>query len=115
AGSIIWTNGNPMTFNNNSNGLLTINANISRINEATTRVLNLGGTGDTLMTGSILEPGAVTIGLVTFSKAGQGTITIQGLGSTFVGSTNVNAGTLAVNQIGGAAGGALNGVAGGAL
>lgn len=95
---IIGTGGaNNATINNNSNGLLTLNGDVWNQNDGTARTLNIGGNGDTLITGSVLAPASATHNL---TKGGTGVLTIQGNASTYKGVTTINAGTLSINNVG---------------
>ncbi|MCX6850548.1 MAG: autotransporter-associated beta strand repeat-containing protein [Verrucomicrobia bacterium] len=99
SGTITWTNGGTGALANASNGTMTVNANISRPTETTTRTLTLTSTGEMVLTGNILEPTQGT-GSIVLTKAGTGTLTIQGTAGTYTGATNVNAGTLNISSIG---------------
>ena len=82
------------TLTNNGNGLFTYSGNFYNTNNTTARALTINGNGDSLITGNILATGADH----TLTKAGTGTLTINGTGSNYLGVTNINAGTLAVRD-----------------
>lgn len=85
-----------LTFNNNSNGLVTYTGDVNVTNDATARAFTVGGSSETLITGSILASGAAH----TLTKSGTGTFTLQGTASNYTGATAVQQGTLSVNQAG---------------
>lgn len=93
------------TLTNSSNGTVTYNAaNLwNQADAATARTLTIGGTGDSVVTGSILASGAAHV----VTKANPGTVTIQGTSSTYTGNTNISAGTLAIYGFG-----SINGASG---
>ena len=81
----------------NLNGLLTFNGNISTA-DGTARTDTLTATGDILLTGNLLNTVAPDAHI--WSKAGVGTLAIQGTASTEVGAFNISNGTVAINAIG---------------
>ena len=85
------------TFNNYSNGLVTLNADLWRQTDGTARTLTFGGNGDMLITGSILAPTTVAHNV---TKGGTGTLTLLGIGANFVGSFNATGGTVVVRGMG---------------
>jgi len=95
--AVDWAAGSAAGFQNSSNGLLTINANILRASETNARTLTFTGNGDMLMTGEILQAGT---GAVSLTKAGVGTLTLQGSASTATGTTSVTNGTLSLGSFG---------------
>ena len=82
------------TINNNADGLVTYAGTFWNQTNTSVRTFSLGGNGDSLITGNILASGAAH----NITKTGTGTLTIQGTGSTFTGSTNVNGGAVAIND-----------------
>jgi autotransporter-associated beta strand protein len=89
---------NNALIENNSSGLLTLaTSSLWNQGDGTARTLTIQGNGDTLLTGSITRTGG---GAHTVTKASTGTFTIQGTNSTFIGSFNVNSGTVAINSFG---------------
>ena len=84
-------------FTNNSSGLLTVDASVwSMSNTTTVRGLTLSGTGNTVITGSILATGLAH----TVTKSGTGTVTIEGTASTYTGVTTIQAGNLIIRGFG---------------
>ncbi|MFZ2278582.1 MAG: autotransporter-associated beta strand repeat-containing protein, partial [Prosthecobacter sp.] len=82
---------------NNSNGLLTLaTSSLWNQTDTTARTLTIQGNADTLLTGNLTAAGAAHV----VTKSGTGTLTIQGTSSNFLGSFNVNAGTVAINSFG---------------
>ncbi|MEO6750351.1 MAG: autotransporter-associated beta strand repeat-containing protein, partial [Chthoniobacteraceae bacterium] len=99
---------NNALIENNSNGLLTLaTSSLWNQGDGTARTLTIQGNGDTLLTGNVTRTGG---GAHVLTKAGTGTLTIQGTNSTFIGSFNANSGTTAINSFG-----AINNGASGAL
>ncbi len=92
--TVALTTGNPYTFANNLNGTLTFNNSLS-FNDATGRVLTLGGNAEYVITGNLLSPAG---GNHIWSKTGTGTLVIQGTAGTFTGSFN-STGTTQVTNI----------------
>lgn len=89
---------NNSAITSNATGLVTINAPILYTNgDGTARTFTVTSTGDMLATGNILRSAG---GDHLFTKAGNGTFTLQGTAGTFTGSANVNAGTLNISTIG---------------
>ena len=103
---------NSVSVNNESNGLLTLNANqIWSQADTTARTLTITGNGDTLVTGSILASATIAHAVTKQSRSdtpSTGTLTILGTASTFIGSFNANAGTTVIRGFG-ALGAALGG------
>jgi autotransporter-associated beta strand protein len=93
------TGGNGINLESND-GLLTISGNIGSTVADSSRTLTLGGSGNGLVTGNILDNAAHKVALV---KTGAGTWTLSGTANTYSNTTNVNAGTLALTQNGGLA------------
>ena len=85
--------GKTVAIYNSGNGLLTFNANMFNVVDATGQnTMTLEGNGDMLVNGSIL--GFSTSNNI-FAKAGQGTVTVVGLEGNFSGGTSITGGTLA--------------------
>ncbi|HEY5312354.1 MAG TPA: autotransporter-associated beta strand repeat-containing protein, partial [Pirellulales bacterium] len=82
----------------NLNGLLTFNGSISSLDTAS-RIYTITSTGDTLVTGNLLNGSSTLDGVWT--KGGVGTLAIQGTASTNVGAFDLTTGTVAVNSLGG--------------
>ncbi|MBU6303228.1 MAG: autotransporter-associated beta strand repeat-containing protein, partial [Verrucomicrobia bacterium] len=111
-----------VTLVNSSNGVFTFDGTMT-VGDGTARTLalNLQGNADSVMTGYF----RAGTGVYNLAKSNQGTWVMTGTGvrsntdSNFTGSTNITGGTLLLSgpsaRIGGASGGILNGVAGGAL
>ncbi|GEP44951.1 autotransporter-associated beta strand repeat-containing protein [Brevifollis gellanilyticus] len=88
---------NGVTINNNSSGLLTINApTMWSQGDGTTRTFAIQGNADSLLSGNFLRTGG---GAHIFTKGGTGTVTLQGTAGTFTGSANVT-GTAIINSYG---------------
>ena len=88
---------NNALIENNSNGLLTLaTSSLWNQTDGTARTLTVQGNGEILITGNITASGPAH----AFTKAGTGTLTLQGTNSTFTGSASVNAGTLSIGTIG---------------
>ncbi|MDB6076203.1 MAG: hypothetical protein JWO89_3843, partial [Verrucomicrobiaceae bacterium] len=84
---------------NSGSGLVTVNGDIWKTTEnAGLRTFTLTASGETVVTGSIINP-ADRGHLVV--KAGTGTASVLGSASNFRGATSVNAGTLIINSFGG--------------
>jgi autotransporter-associated beta strand protein len=111
AGTVGGAGAGSETYTNSGNGLVTILAGAG-IGDGTNRTITFNGNSDTALTGNII---AGTANAHDLAKSGQGIFTLGGTASTFIGGTNVTGGTLRTATIGAASGGALNGVAGGAL
>jgi autotransporter-associated beta strand protein len=94
------------TFTNNLNGLLTFTGAFwSNSNTAAARTLTLGGTGNTLISGSIIASGGASFDHVLV-KSGTGTVTLSGVAATLDGATSVSSGPLVITDfrsLGGAA------------
>ena len=86
------------TFSNNSNGLVTFLGDFQNSTEnGASAVIQLGGNSETLITGSIKDAQAFAANV---TKNGSGRATIQGNASTYLGPTNISAGTLAITNFG---------------
>ena len=94
------------TFTNNLNGLLTFTGAFwSNSNTAAARTLTLGGTGNMLISGSIIASGGASFDHVLV-KSGTGTVTLSGVAATLDGATSVSSGPLVITDfrsLGGAA------------
>ncbi|WP_397381393.1 autotransporter-associated beta strand repeat-containing protein, partial [Prosthecobacter sp.] len=88
---------NNTLIENNSNGLLTLaTSSLWNQTDTTARTLTIQGNADTLLTGNLTATGAAHV----VTKSGTGTLTIRGTSSNFLGSFNVNSGTVAINSFG---------------
>ena len=86
------------TFTNNLNGTLTFTGAFwSNSNSAAARTLTLGGTGNTLISGSIIASGGANYDHVLV-KSGTGTVTLTGVAATLDGSTSISSGPLVVTD-----------------
>jgi autotransporter-associated beta strand protein len=101
AGANIGAGGNGnVTFNNNGNGLVTLNTPSlwNSTNTDGSRTLTIGGNAETTLTGIInANPGSSNHNL---TKSGSGTFVIQGTTSNFRGNANVTGGTLSIGSFG---------------
>jgi autotransporter-associated beta strand protein len=88
--------GGDLGFTNSSNGLLTFTGNMWGQTNTSARTLTLTANGDIAITGSVTASGASH----NLTKAGTGTLTIQGTASTYLGITNIQYGTLAIADFG---------------
>jgi len=105
AGGTIGVGGaNNATINNNSSGLLKLDANLWGQTNTTARTLTIGGNGETQVTGSILATGAAH----TLTKNGSGTLYLQGTASTYSGATSITNGTIVASSINSLGSGAIN-------
>ncbi len=84
----------PTTITNNANGLVSFVGNFWNTTSTTARALVFAGNGDTLVAGSVLASGQTH----SLTKQGTGTLTLNGTGSTFTGSTTIEGGTVAIND-----------------
>lgn len=81
---------------NSGNGLVTIIGNVWGQTSSTANTLTVTATGDIQFNTGITANAATTTN--QFTKAGTGTLTINGVDSTFVSPTTVSAGTLAITD-----------------
>lgn len=89
------TNNTSGRFDNNASALLTLAGGLSIkgfSTDATNRTFTFGGTGNTLISGAVVD-GGTGGGLGTFTLKGPGTVTMSGA-NTFSNSMNVDGGTL---------------------
>ena len=93
---ISWINGGTLGFTNSGNGTYTIDASVIRLSETTARTMTVTATGETVLTGNILQAGTGAVSLV---KSGVGLFTIQGTASTASGSTQISQGTLSIPNL----------------
>lgn len=78
--------------NNLSSGSKVILSNTVNLSESNTaRTLTISGTGDTDITGTVVNGGT---GAGVLAKSGTGVLTLSNTGNTYTGGTAVNAGTL---------------------
>ncbi|MEK0445912.1 MAG: hypothetical protein RLZZ399_1233, partial [Verrucomicrobiota bacterium] len=103
--------GNVSIVTGSINGLTTIHGDVSIGDGTAGRNFTFTAAGDAVWNGSALSTGA----LPTFTKGGTGSLLMTGIASSITGGQSVTQGVLGVYQIGALSGGALNGVAGGAL
>ena len=96
---------------NGINGLTTLNGNITVGDSTGGRYMVFSTAGDVIFNGSVFGTGIPTV----LQKTGQGFLLMTGTGTTVSLRQEINQGILAINQIGNASLGALNGTAGGAL
>lgn len=89
--------GNNEGWTNSGNGVLTVNGT-SIWSEADTgaRTLTLTATSEMVINPNIIASGAAH----AVTKAGVGTLTLNGTASTYTGATNISAGTLAISDVG---------------
>ena len=86
------------TFTNNLNGLLTFTGAFwSNSNTAAARTLNIGGTGNTLISGNLTASGGASFDHVLV-KSGAGTLTITSIAATLDGSASVSSGPLVITD-----------------
>ncbi|OYW76067.1 MAG: hypothetical protein B7Z37_10495, partial [Verrucomicrobia bacterium 12-59-8] len=85
------------SYTSNLNGLLTLNSSLSSPDTAATRTYTITANGDVLVTGNLLS----TAGTVDhiWTKAGYGTLAIQGTASTNTGVFNITNGSVNVNAL----------------
>ncbi len=81
---------------NNSNGLVGVTGAFWNQTDGTARNMRFEGSGDFLLNGNVLASGAAH----QLSMAGSGTLTINGVASTYTGPTFITGGTLAIRQFG---------------
>ena len=98
-GTITMATSNNDALTSNMDGLLTLNGSLSSA-DTTARVDTITATGDVLLTGNLLDASAGLIGDHVWTKAGAGTLAIQGTLSTEVGAFNITNGTVAINAMG---------------
>ena len=106
-------NSNVAITTSSINGLTTLNGDVTIGDNTGVRNFTFNAQGDAIWNGNLLLASGAFI--PNFTKGSSGKLTVTGTASTITGGQSINAGVLEVNQIGGASGGALNGVAGGAL
>ncbi len=98
-----------VTMTNTSSGLLTLAGNLNFVTpDSTTRVHTISGNGDTIVTGNILWTGATHRLDKGSATVGNGTLTLLGTASTYVGGTLINSGTLGVRQLTATGSGAIS-------
>jgi autotransporter-associated beta strand protein len=85
---------NPNTITNNMGGLLRFTAGAWGNNDSTARTLTFDGNGNTSVAGSITASAANHI----LAKGGSGLLTIEGVGSTYLGNTNISAGAIQITD-----------------
>ena len=100
SGTIGSGGNNSPNINNNSSGTLTLAANLWGQTDGTARTLSIGGNAETTVTGNVLATGAAHV----LAKNGTGVLTYGGTAGTYTGSTNINAGTLSIANVGAVAG-----------
>lgn len=84
-------------WTNSGNGVLTVNGTaIWSEADTTARSLTLTATSEMVINPNIIASGAAHV----LSKAGTGTLTLNGTASTYTGATAVGAGTLAISSVG---------------
>ena len=81
---------NPNTISNNVGGTLTFAAGVWGNNDASARTLTFNGNGNTAILGSITATAANHI----LTKAGTGSLSIVGVGGSYLGATNIQAGAI---------------------
>ena len=94
-------------FTNSGNGLVTITGDIWGETNTTAQTLTITATGEMSLLGSVLATSANHV----FTKVGTGSLSVSGSASTYIGATNVNAGTLSIANIGGLGTTALTSIA----
>ena len=94
-GTTAIATGNPVNFTSTANGLVILNANLSA-SDTTARTYTITTTGDMIITGNTLDTVANDH---IWSKAGAGTLAIQGTNSTEVGVFNITNGAVNVNSM----------------
>jgi fibronectin-binding autotransporter adhesin len=93
-GNLTNSGGNRTLNNTMSEGaVLTLAGQVNLSESNTARTLTIGGTGDTLVSGNIVNGGTGAGGL---TKSGASTLTLSGT-NTYTGATTVSAGTLLIN------------------
>ncbi len=92
--SLEGTLNNQNTFTNNMGGLLTFTGNIWPQTSTTARTLNIGGNGNTLITGNI----NATAGAHVLSKTGTGLLTINGTATSNIGPVLIGGGAIAIRD-----------------
>lgn len=88
------------TITNNSSGTVTINGNVWNANNATASTFTVTGSGDTVITGSVVTTAVANV----LTKGGTGTFFYGGSAGTYQGATNISAGTFSLANLGGIAG-----------
>ena len=85
-------------FSNNSTGPLTLAGNISLM---ATNTLTLGGSGETVLSGSVANFNATTgtVGQLAYNGAGGGVLYITNTGNSYTGVTDISAGTVNVASL----------------
>lgn len=108
-GNITFTGGNNLAIvNNSSSGTLTLAGNLTFGSETTVRAYTFTGHGDTVITGNISAAGGVHRLDKGSATVGNGTLTLLGTNSNYLGGTNINSGTLAIENFGVLGPGAVN-------
>jgi autotransporter-associated beta strand protein len=92
-GSVMMPNGNGNPYIVVNNGSLELAGSVSTVAGNNNRALTLGGAGNGLVSGNIVEAGPQA----SVTKQDAGTWTLTGSGNTYTGPTTVSAGTLAIN------------------
>ncbi len=91
-------NGNRLLLNNLSGGASLIFSNTVNLSQdGTSRIFQLGGSGNTLITGAVVNGSTSTVGELRY--VGTGTLTLQGV-NTFGGALNIYDGTVVMNGAG---------------
>jgi autotransporter-associated beta strand protein len=88
------------TLTNNSSGTVTLSNTVNLSNSAHARVVTFGGTGNTSITGQIVNGSTSTTSGLT--KNGSGTLTLTN-SNTYGGATTISVGTLLANNSSGSA------------
>ena len=85
------------TFTNNLNGNLTFTGNLwTTTDNAASRTMTIGGTGNTILGGNLLATAAAFNHNLT--KTGTGTLTITSTGATLDGNINISQGALTITD-----------------
>lgn len=85
---------NNSTITNGLSGELRFVGNLWNNTNTTARTLTVGGSGNTVVQGSVVASGATH----ALTKSGNGTLTITGVSSTYSGATNLQFGELAITD-----------------
>lgn len=92
-----WTqesSNSPNTITNNMGGTLLFTAGAWGNSDTTARTLTIGGSGNTVITGSITASGAAH----ALSKSGAGRLTIIGTAATYTGNTSITGGAIQITD-----------------